>query len=112
MFTTLIAGNKSLQKRADFRVLVTVTVTTNTISDWFVDPEHAALIATISNLSDRGWTMKAMAEVLNKQGFRSHSGKVFYPELVGALISKYRRKAASRIIQKSVSMKNTAGKTF
>lgn len=89
-----------------------VTVTTNTISDWFVYPEHAALIATISNLSVRGLTMKAIAEALNEQGFRSHSGKIFYPELVGALISKYRKKSKSRYVHKSISMTNEHGGTF
>jgi hypothetical protein len=88
---------------------VTVTVTTNTISDWFVEPEHAALITTISSLAGKGLTMKAIAEALNEQGFLSHSGKVFYPELVGALISKYRKKAKSRYVHKSIIMKNEEG---
>ena len=88
---------------------MTVTVTTNTISDWFVEPEHAALIATITSLSGQGLTMKAIAEALNQQGFHSHSGKAFYPELVGALISKYRKKAKSRYIHKSISMTNEDG---
>ena len=78
----------SLQKRADFRVLVTITVTTNTLSDFYIDPEHEALIDRISSLSEQGLTMKAIAEALNEQGFLSHSGKAFYPKLVGALISK------------------------
>ena len=100
---------KSLQKRADFRVLATITITTNTVSDWFVEPSHAALISTISSFASQGMTMKAIAEALNEQGYVSHSGKAFYPELVGALISKYRKKASSRYIHKSVIMKNEDG---
>ncbi len=53
--------------------------------------------------------MKAIAEALNEQGFLSHSGRVFYPELVGALISKYRKKAKSRYVHKSIIMKNEEG---
>ncbi len=88
---------------------MTVTVTTNTISDWFVEPEHAALIAMISSLAGQGLTMKAIAETLNERGVLSHSGKAFYPELVGALISKYRKKAESRYVHKSISMTNEDG---
>jgi hypothetical protein len=99
----------SLQKRADFRVLVTVTVTTNTLSDFYIAPEHEALIERISTLSEQGLTMKAIAETLNEQDFLSHSGKAFYPELVGALISKYRKKAKSRYVHKSIRMTNEEG---
>ncbi len=88
---------------------MTVTVTTNTISDWFVKPDHAALIATITSLADQGLPMKVIAETLNKQGFLSHSGKAFYSELVGALISKYRKKVKSRYIHKSIIMTNEDG---
>ncbi len=88
---------------------MTVKVTTNTISDWFVEPDHATLITTISTLAEQGLPMKAIAETLNEQGFVSHSGKAFYPELVGALISKYRKKAKSRYVHKSVNMKNEDG---
>lgn len=90
---------------------MTVTVTTNTVSDWFVESEHAALITTISSLAGQGLTMKAIAEALNEQGFLSHSGKAFYPNLVGALISKYRKKANSRYVHKSILMKNEDGKS-
>jgi hypothetical protein len=99
----------SLQKRADFRISVTVTVTTNTISDWFVEPEHAALITMISSLASQGLPMKEIAETLNKRGILSHSGKAFYPELVGALISKYRKKVKSRYMHKLISMTNANG---
>ena len=54
--------------------------------------------------------MKAVAETLNAQGFQSHLGKAFYPELVGALISKYRRKASLRYVQKSLNMTNKGRK--
>ena len=86
-----------------------VVVTTNTISEWFVEPEHAALIQMISSLASQGLTMKAIAENLNEQGLRSHTGKAFYPELVGALISKYRKKATSRYVNKSVTLTNKDG---
>ena len=88
---------------------MTVTVTTNTLSDFYIDPEHGALIERISSLSEQGLTMKAIAETLNEQGFLSHSGRAFYPELVGALISKYRKKAKSRYVHKSISMTNEDG---
>ena len=88
---------------------MTVTVTTNTLSDFYIAPEHEALIERISTLSEQGLTMKSIAEVLNEQGFLSHSGKAFYPELVGALISKYRKKAKSRYVHKSISMTNEDG---
>ena len=88
---------------------MTVTVTTNTISDWFVEPNHAVLIDTISSLASRGLSMKSIADTLNEQGYASHSGKAFYPELVGALISKYRKKAKSRYIHKSLILKNENG---
>ena len=99
----------SLQKRADFRVAVTLTITTNTLSDWFVEPEHATLISTISDLASQGLTMKAIADSLNAQGFKSHSGRAFYSELVGALISKYRKKAKSRYVEKTISVVNLDG---
>ena len=99
----------SLQKRADFRVAVTLTITTNTLSDWYVEPEHATLISTISSLASQGLTMKVISEALNEQGFLSHSGKAFYPDLVGALVSKYRKKAKSRYVHKSITMTNEEG---
>ena len=86
-----------------------MTVTTNTLSDFYIDPEHGALIDRISSLSEQGLTMKAIAETLNEQGFLSHSGRAFYPELVGALISKYRKKAKTRYVHKSIIMKNEEG---
>jgi len=99
----------SLQKRADFRVAVTLTITTNTLSDWYVEPEHATLISTISDLASQGLTMKAIADSLNAQGFKSYSGRAFYSELVGALISKYRKKAKSRYVEKTISVVNLDG---
>lgn len=53
--------------------------------------------------------MKAIAETLNNEGYKSHSGRAFYSELVGALISKYRKKAKARFIQKDVTMWNEDG---
>lgn len=55
--------------------------------------------------------MKAIAETLNAQGFKSHSGRAFYSELVGALISKYRKKEKSRYIVKTMSVVNKDGGT-
>jgi hypothetical protein len=88
---------------------VTVTVTTNTLSDFYIDPEHGALIERVFSLSKLGLTMKSIADTLNGEGFLSHSGKVFYPELVGALISKYRKKDKSRYLNKTVILKNEDG---
>jgi hypothetical protein len=85
---------------------VTLTITTNTLSDWYVEPEHATLISTISDLASQGLTMKAIADSLNAQGFKSHSGRAFYSELVGALISKYRKKAKSRYVEKTIAVVN------
>jgi Recombinase len=90
---------------------VTLTITTNTLSDWYVEPQHATLISTISSLASEGLTMKAIAETLNAQGFKSHSGRAFYSELVGALISKYRKKEKSRYIVKTMSVVNKDGGT-
>ena len=88
---------------------MTLTITTNTLSDWYVEPEHATLISTISSLASQGLTMKAIADSLNAQGFKSHSGRVFYSELVGALISKYRKKEKSRFVDKTMSIVNKDG---
>lgn len=88
---------------------MTLTITTNTLSDWYVEPEHATLISTISSLASQGLTMKAIADSLNAQGFKSHLGRAFYSELVGALISKYRKKAKSRYVEKTISVMNLDG---
>lgn len=88
---------------------MTVTVTTNTLGDWFVEPEHAALIDTISTLAEQGCSQKEVAEKLNQQGFVSHTGKAFYAKLVGALISKYRRKAQLRFTTKQTTLVNLDG---
>ena len=88
---------------------MTLTIKTNTLSDWYVEPEHAALISTISDLASQGLTMKVIADSLNAQGFKSHSGRAFYSELVGALISKYRKKAKSRYVEKTISVVNLDG---
>ena len=98
-----------LQNRADFRVSVTVTVTTNTLSYFYIDPEHQALIDRIFSLSKLGLTMKSIAETLNSEGYKSHTGKPFYSELVGALVSKYRLKARERFVQKEVVFRHENG---
>jgi nucleoside diphosphate kinase len=86
-----------------------VTLTTNTLSDFYIDPEHQTLIDRISTLSKQGLTMKSIAETLNREGYKSHTGKPFYSELVGALISKYRRKVRERFVHKLVTMTNHNG---
>ena len=53
--------------------------------------------------------MKSIAETLNWEGYKSHTGKPFYSELVGALISKYRRKAREWFVRKWVTMTNHDG---
>ena len=88
---------------------MTLIITTNTLSDWYVESEHATLISTISSLASQGLTMRAIADSLNAQGFKSHSGRAFYSELVGALISKYRKKAKSRYVDKTISVVNLDG---
>ena len=90
---------------------MTLTITTNTLSDWYVEHQHATLISTISSLASKGLSMKAIAETLNDQGFKSHSGRTFYSELVGALVSKYRKKEKSRYIDKTLSVVNKDGGT-
>ena len=50
--------------------------------------------------------MKSIAETLNREGYKSHTGKPFYSELLGALISKYRRKARERFLHQSVEFQN------
>ncbi len=88
---------------------MTVTVTTNTLSDFYIDPKHGALIERVFSLSKLGLTMKSIADTLNGEGYKSHTGKPFYSELVGALISKYRKKAKLRHFNKSISMRNEDG---
>ena len=85
---------------------MTVTVTTNTLSDFYIDPEHGALIERISTLSEQGLTMKSIADTLNGEGYKSHTGKPFYSELVGALVSKYRKKARERFVRSVVVLRN------
>jgi hypothetical protein len=53
--------------------------------------------------------MKSIAETLNREGYKSHTGKPFYSELVGALISKYRRKAKERFVRKETVLNNEQG---
>ena len=86
-----------------------VTVMTNTLSDFYIDSDHQVLIDRISALSKQGLTMKSIAETLNWEGYKSHTGKPFYSALVGALISKYRRKAREWFVRKWVTMTNHDG---
>jgi hypothetical protein len=79
------------------------------LCDFDIDPEHPTLIDRNSNLSDQGSTMKAIAETLNGEGCKPHSGKPFYSELVGVWVSKYRRKARERFSRKVVTLTNEDG---
>lgn len=88
---------------------MTATVTTNPLSDFYIDPEHGALIERIPILSEQGLTMKSIAENLNGEGDTSHTVKPFYSELVGALVSKYRKKAKGRFVRKEVTFRNEEG---
>ena len=88
---------------------MTVTVTTNTLSDFYIDPEHRNLIERIFSLSKLGSSMNSIAKTLNGEGYRSHTGKPFYSELVGALISKYRKRALARFFWKQVTLRNEDG---
>jgi hypothetical protein len=88
-----------LQKDADFKVFVTLKLTTNMLSDFHIDKEHKALKERISDLYKQGLTMQAIADTLNKQGLKSQTGLKFYGELIGALISKYRRRAGAKFRQ-------------
>ena len=53
--------------------------------------------------------MKSIAETLNVEGYKSHTGKPFYSELVGALVSKYRKKAKGRFVRKELTFRNENG---
>ena len=77
----------ALQGTAEACIEVRLTVTTNTISEWWVDPVHASLNSRIAGLAEQGLTMQNIAENLNGEGLRSATGKLFYAELVGALLS-------------------------
>lgn len=95
---------QALQGTAETCIEVRLTVTTNTISEWWVDPKHAALNSRIAGLAEQGLTMQAIAETLNSEGLRSGTGKPFYAELVGALLSKARRKSWARTVQSLCKM--------
>jgi hypothetical protein len=79
------------------------------LADFYIAPEHGALIERISTLSEQGLTMKSIAEALNREGYKSHTGKPFYSELVGALASKYRKKAKGRFVRKELAFRNENG---
>lgn len=81
-----------------------LTVTTNTISEWRVQPEHSALNAKIVAFAEQGLPMQAVADTLNAEGVLSVTGKPFYAELVGALLSKARRKNRGRHVSTVVDM--------
>ena len=83
---------QALQREAEDCIVVGLTVTTNTVSVWNVDPKHDALNTRIAGLAAQGLTMQWIAEALNEEGVRSVTGKTFHAALIGALLSKFRRK--------------------
>lgn len=95
---------QSLQGTTEDCIEIRLTVTTNTISEWWVDPVHAALNSRIVAMAEQGLTMQAIAEALSGEGLRSVTGKPLYAELVGALLSKARRKNRGRYVSTLVGM--------
>ena len=89
---------------AEACIEVRLAVTTNTISEWWVDPVHAALNTRIAGLAEQGLPMQVISDTLNREGVLSVTGKPFYAELVGALLSKFRRKNSGRHVSTVVDM--------
>ena len=100
---------KDLRKYAQRSLCFEVEITTNTLAVVQLDPAHAGLINRIRTLADSGLTNAQVALELNREGVKSHSGRDFYAQLVGALVSKYRRSERSKRVEKIVKIfpKNT-----
>lgn len=81
-----------------------VEITTNTLAVVQLDPAHAGLINRIQTLADSGLTNAQVALELNREGVKSHSGRDFYGQLVGALVSKYKRTAGSKFKEVKVKI--------
>jgi hypothetical protein len=62
------------------------------------------LNAKIVALAGQGLTMQAIADTLNKQGVLSVTGKPFYAGLIGAFLSKTRRRDSGRYVGVVVGM--------
>ena len=95
---------KHLRKYARRSLCFEVEITTNTLAVVQLDSAHAGLINRIQTLADSGLTNAEVAYELNGQGIRSHSGRNFYAQLVGALVSKYRRSERGKRVKKIVKI--------
>jgi hypothetical protein len=95
---------KRLRKNAEKSLKVSINISTNTLGYWHVEPKHADLIDSVKRLAGEGLTNLQVAEQLNALGVKSHTGRDFYPQLIGALLSKYRRKEAARSVKMEYSV--------
>lgn len=94
----------TLRKYAHRVIKVQVVLTTNTLCEVWMDEGHRSLIDRIKELDDSGLTNAQVAAELNRQGVKSRRGRDFYAELVGALVSKYKRTAASKFVDIKVKI--------
>ena len=95
---------ENLRKNARRSLCFEVEITTNTLAVVQLEPAHAGLINRIRTLAESGLTNAQVAHELNRQGVKSHSGRDFYAQLVGALVSKYRRSEKEKRVDKIVKM--------
>ena len=95
---------KNLRKDARRFLCFQVAATTNTLAVVQLDPAHAGLIDRIRTLAESGLTNAQVAHELNREGVKSHSGRDFYAQLVGALVSKYRRSERDKRVEKIVKI--------
>ena len=95
---------ENLRKHARRSLCFEVEITTNTLAVVQLEPAHAELINRIRTLAESGLTNAQVAHELNRQGVKSHSGRDFYAQLVGALVSKYRRSEKEKRVDKIVKM--------
>ena len=95
---------KNLRKNARRSLCFEVEITTNTLAVVQLEPAHAGLINRIRTLAESGLTNAQVAHELNRQGVKSHSGRDFYAQLVGALVSKYKRTAGSKFKEVKVKI--------
>jgi hypothetical protein len=94
----------TLRKRARRVIKVQVVVTTNTLCEIWMDEDHRSLIDRIKGLANSGLTNAQVAQELTRQGVKSRTGRVFYAELVGALMSKYKRAEASKFVDMAINI--------
>jgi hypothetical protein len=95
---------KNLRKHARRSLCFEVEITTNTLAVVQLEPAHVELINRIRTLAESGLTNAQVAHELNRQGVKSHSGRDFYAQLVGALVSKYRRSEKDKWVEKIVKI--------